>query len=121
MQIDEMKTIPMDLSGDLRLDRAQEEARTAVSESKEDLRLIAWYDRSRETGGPATACKGEVPKCVRDYATSHGAEARVWVNDGAFEFYFATTGKDVEELDRDWALRIHEDTKGSEHANVQGG
>ena len=121
MHVDEMNTIQLDLDGEVSLNHAQENARNAVSESNDDLRLIAWYDRNRETGGPATACEGEVPKCVRDYASSHGSEARVWVNDGEFEFYFAPTGKDVEELDREWALRVHEDTKGSEHANVQGG
>jgi hypothetical protein len=122
MKVDEMKTIQLDLDEAANLTRAQGEARGAVSnDSEEDLRLIAWYDRKRETGGPATACKGEVPKCVRDYASSHGAETRVWVNDGVFEFYFAPTGRDVEELDKEWAVKVHEGTQGMEHTNVQGG
>lgn len=121
MLIEEMETTQLDLSGAADLIHAQEEARNAVSEGPGDLRLIAWYDRERRTGGPTTACKGEVPKCVRDYASAHGAEKRVWVNDGAFEFYFAETGEDVEELDRDWAIRVHAEARTTEYDNVQGG
>jgi len=105
MEIQEMNTIQLDMEGSLDLLRVQEVARDEVED--DDLRLIAWYDRTRETGGPSEACEGETPKCVRDYASSHGAERRVWVNDGAFEFYFSRTGKDVEELDKEWALEVH--------------
>ena len=112
----------MSIHGMHLLQRAQEEARNAVSDGLPgELRLIAWYDRDRQTGGPTTACRGEVPKCVRDYASSHNAQKRVWVNDGAYEFYFAETGDDVVELDEEWAVQVHKDTKTLEHANVQGG
>jgi hypothetical protein len=122
MSVQEMETLQLDLNGSTNLERAQEEARSAASKGSVDgLRLIAWYDRERQTGGPTTACKGEVPKCVRDYASSHGAHKRVWLNDGAYEFYFAETGDDVEELDEKWAVRVHEHAKTMEHANVQGG
>jgi hypothetical protein len=105
MDINEMETIQLDMEGSLDLLRVQEVARDEVED--DDLRLIAWYDRTRETGGPNEACEGEAPECVRDYASSHGAERRVWVNDGAFEFYFSRTGEDVEELDKEWALEVH--------------
>ncbi|MGM0668826.1 MAG: AF1514 family protein [Gemmatimonadota bacterium] len=121
MDINEVETITLDLDGETSLTEAQAQAREAAQADKENLSLIAWYDRKRETGGPSEACAGEVPKCIRDYATSHGSRKRVWVNDGEFEFHFSPTGKDVEELDREWALRVHEGAKTSEHDNVQGG
>lgn len=121
MDIKQMETITLDLEGQGTLNEAQEQARDAVSTDNVDMRLIAWYDQRRETGGPREACAGEVPKCIRDYASSHGGQKRVWVNDGTYEFYFSPTGKDVEELDREWALRVHEGAKNSEFDNVQGG
>ena len=121
MEISEMKNIPLDLDQDISLNAAQKQAREAASREGDDLRLIAWYDHPRETGGPTVACAGEVPKCIRDYASSHGGETRVWVNDGRYEFYFSPTGKDVEELDREWALRVHEGADTPEFDNVQGG
>lgn len=121
MDIEEIKTIQLDLGDSPSLNEAQKEAREAAQTDNADLSLIAWYDRNRETGGPQEACAGEVPKCIRDYATSHGSERRVWVNDGEFEFYFSPTGKDVEELDREWALKVHEGAKTSDFDNVQGG
>ena len=121
MDVKEMETIPLDMDGEGALNEAQQLAREAVKTDNVDMRLIAWYDRTRETGGPLEACAGEVPKCIRDYASSHGGEKRVWVDDGKFEFYFSPTGKDVEELNREWALRVHEDAGTSEFDNVQGG
>ncbi len=121
MRIDEMETITLDLDTAASLPDAQAEARAAAGTADDALRLIAWYDRQRGTGGPTDACAGEVPKCIRDYASSHGAERRVWVNDGRYEFYFASTGTDVEELDEEWAIRVHEGAESSEFDNVQGG
>ena len=120
MQVDQMETYQKDLP-DATLNAAQHEARKHVCEDQGDLRLIAWYDRNLKTGGPEPACQGEPPKCVRDYAESHGAECRVWVNDGEYEFYFAKTGEDVAELDPNWVVHVHEDTDTMAHANVQGG
>jgi hypothetical protein len=121
MEVSEMDTIPLDLNESVSLNDAQRKARSAASQADDDLRLIAWYDHTRSTGGPTVACSGEVPKCIRDYASSHGGQRRVWVNDGKFEFYFSPTGKDVEELDREWALRVHEKATTAEFDNVQGG
>jgi hypothetical protein len=121
MDIDKMESIPLDLEDGVELNTAQDKARESAQEGDADLRLIAWYDRDRGTGGPGEACAGEVPKCVRDYASSHGAEKRVWVNDGKYEFYFSPTGKDVVELDKEWAIRVHKDAGTSEFDNVQGG
>lgn len=121
MEVSEMETIQLDLDQNTSLNAAQRQARSAVSKDDDDLRLIAWYDGRRETGGPSVACRGEVPKCVRDYASSLGSEHRVWVNDGLFEFFFSSTGKDVEELDREWALRVHDEAELGHHDNVQGG
>lgn len=120
MDVSQMETIQLDID-DTDLNTAQHKARVEACAEKEDLRLIAWYDRTHETGGPEPACEGEPPKCVRDYAASHAAECRVWVNDGEYEFYFAETGKDVAELDPNWVVRVHEDLDMDEHANVQGG
>jgi len=120
MDVNEMETLQVDLD-DTNLNAAQHHARTQVCKDKGDLRLIAWYDRGRETGGPEPACVGEPPKCVRDYAASHGGECRVWINDGEYEFYFARTGDDVAQLDPNWVVHVHEGMDTDEHANVQGG
>lgn len=120
MQMDQMQAIQLDIEN-ADLNQAQEKAREKACEGEKDLRLIAWYDSRRNTGGPATACQGEPPKCVRDYAESHGGECKVWVNDGEYEFYFATTGQDVEQLDPEWVTKVHEFADTSEHDNVQGG
>jgi hypothetical protein len=121
MSIDKMENIPLDLEDGVTLNTAQEEARKSAKADDGDLMLIAWYDRDRGTGGPGEACAGEVPKCVRDYASSHGALKRVWVNDGKYEFYFSPTGKDVVELDKEWVVRVHKGARSSEFGNVQGG
>jgi len=121
MEVSKMETIQIELSNEVSLDAAQEEARNAVAEPNDDLRLIAWYDQRHSTGGPSAACSDEGPECVRDYASSHGGEKRVWVNDGALEFFFSPTGTDVSELDREWALKVHEGAGNSQFDNVQGG
>lgn len=121
MNMDEMQMVNLDLDEGVDLDTAQREARSEVDAEAQNLNLIAWYDQDRSTGGPSVACAGEVPKCIRDYAESGGAETRVWVNDGKYEFYFSPTGDDVEELDEDWVVKVHEGAKRSEHDNVQGG
>lgn len=120
MTVEEMETIQLDVH-EADLNTAQHEARREACAGESDRRLIAWYDRTRETGGPEPACQGEPPKCVRDYAASHGAECRVWVNDGEYEFYFAETGQDVAQLDPNWVVHVHEQADTMEHANVQGG
>ena len=74
MNVSEMETITLDMDDGVTLNSAQEEAREAAAPDNVDMRLIAWYDRSRETGGPSEACAGEVPKCIRDYASSHGSK-----------------------------------------------
>lgn len=121
MSIERMETLPLDLDDEVTLNTAQERAREKAKGDGADVRLIAWYDRDRGTGGPGEACAGEVPKCVRDYASSHGADKRVWVNDGKYEFYFSPTGKDVVELDEEWAMRVHREATSREFDNVQGG
>lgn len=120
MDVSQMSSIPVAMD-DATLERAQQEARSRACEGEKDLRLIAWFDRERNTGGPEPACKGEPPKCVRDYAASHGGECRVMVNDGEYEFYFGRTGPDVEELDPEWVQRVHEGLDTDEFDNVQGG
>jgi hypothetical protein len=121
MSMGKMETIQLDLEDGVSLMEAQERAREKARMDNEDLRLIAWYDRDRKTGGPGEACAGEVPKCVHDYAGSHGANRRVWVNDGQFEFFFSPTGDDVTELDKEWAIRVHKGAGVSDFDNVQGG
>jgi len=121
MSMEKMDTIQLDLDDGVSLNEAQEKAREKAKTDKEDLRLIAWYDRDRQTGGPQEACAGEAPKCVHDYASSHGAQRRVWVNNGQFEFFFSPTGDDVTELDKEWAIRVHKDAGVSDFDNLQGG
>lgn len=120
MDVDKMKTIPLSLDGALERQPAQEEARAAAQGQDPAVHLVAWYDRQRQTGGPQEACAGEPPKCVRDYAASHGAEYRVQVNDSAYEFYFGSAGEDVAELDREWAIKIHDETEASERERPPG-
>ncbi len=119
MEVTEMKQYTLELE-DATLERAQQEARNVACDDEEDLRLIAWYSRAHETGGPEPACKGEPPKCVRDYAASHDGECRVLVNDGEYEFYFGLTGPDVAELDPDWVAKVHAGAETEERADIQG-
>jgi hypothetical protein len=72
-----------------------------------NLTLVAWWDNKNHTGGPEEACKGEVPKCSRDYAVTHGASIRVLVNNGDYEFFYAKVPEDHVELDRDEVVNIH--------------
>jgi len=121
MDIDDMQMVTLDLDDDVDLNTAQQAARDEVDAEGHNLRLIAWYDQDRGTGGPNEACAGEVPKCIRDYGASHQAETRVWVNDGKYEFFFSPTGDDVEQLDPEWAIKVHEGADTSEFDNLQGG
>lgn len=119
MQVEEMTQISISVDGGL--NEVQQEARKQACEGEGDLRLIAWYDNERGTGGPETACQGEPPKCVRDYAASHGGECQVVANDGEYEFYFSRTGTDVEQLDQEWVVKAREGLEMGDHDNVQGG
>jgi len=83
--------------------------------------LVAWYDRSRKTQGPAETCNNEDWKCALAYAENHGADLRVAVNTDQYEFFFSRATGEVTELEEKELLEIHAGISADEFSNIQGG
>jgi hypothetical protein len=117
------KKIDLDFAKEEITDRAavERKARRVARSNDEDLVLVSWWDEVRQTGGPEEACKGEVPKCVTDYATSHGGEIRVSVNNGKYEFFYLPVSAEHAKLDRDQLVARHKAAITGLYENVQGG
>lgn len=121
------KTKPKDIKikypkkGDQSLSTIESTARSAAQQNDSKMLLIAWWDNTRRAGGPHSVFRKEVPKWVRDYATSRGAEVRVLVNRGKYEFFYLPDPEDHEELDAETCVAVHREMQMGMFENLQGG
>jgi hypothetical protein len=116
-----MNSIDLKLKSGIDYKKAEEAARKAALDMGGSLSLFAWYDKARKMGAPAEACSQENWKCVRDYATHHGADIRVSVNADEYEFFFAKAPIDAAVLDSEEVAGVHKGISKEEFDNVQGG
>ena len=93
----------------------------AATKAKGKAMLVAWYDRTRKTQGPAETCSNEDWKCALAYAENHDADLRVSVNTDQFEFFFSRATGAVTELNEKDLLAVHAGIATDEFNNVQGG
>lgn len=116
-----MRTINLNLNGNVDFITAELAARKALIRADENVTLVAWSDRLRDMEGPTEACARESWKCARVYAENHGADVRVSVNNDDYEFYFAGIPSDYTGLDTEELRDIHERAKTADFDDVQGG
>ena len=100
---------------------ADREARRAIPELPGNLSLVGWWDEHRASGGPVEVCGDQSHACVASYAEHHGAAYHVLVNEGAYEFFYATTPGGTRTLDASALADVHRDLVLDQHENVQGG
>ena len=80
--------IHLTLPEDVDFTEAEKAARKAARRAKGELSLVSYYDRARDKMSPESSamCAGE--KGYQVYAESRGADIRVIINDGRYDFYF---------------------------------
>jgi hypothetical protein len=116
-----VQTIELSLTRGNSFTLADREARRAVPELTSNLRLVGWWDENRRSGGPVEACGDQSHACVTSYAEHHGAAYHVLVNEGTYEFFYATTPRGTETLDSRVLADVHRDLVLDQYENVQGG
>jgi hypothetical protein len=87
--------------GKLDFDNAMKEARKAAAKAGGNVTLVSYWDRERDWMVPRVSCLDAGDDGHRIYAESHGADIRVTVNDGAFDFYFFRIPDDAVEPEKD--------------------
>lgn len=91
--------IHLRLAEDIDFAGAECEARKAASAKGGSVTLMSYYDRERDIVAPcsSTICMGK--DGYRVYAESRGADIRVIVNDGQYDFYYLAFPEDVMTVD----------------------
>jgi hypothetical protein len=89
------KPIHLRLAEDIDFAAAEREARNAVAAESGSVTLVSYYDGERDVVAPcsSTMCMGK--DGYRVYAESRGADIRVIVNDGRYDFYYLAFPDDV--------------------------
>ena len=116
-----MNTIKLTLDPTTGYMDAYKAALDAATEAKGNALLVAWYDRTRKTQGPAETCSNEDWKCALTYAENHDADLRVSVNTDQYEFFFSRATGEVTELNEKALLEVHAGIPADEFSNIQGG
>jgi hypothetical protein len=116
-----MNTIKLTMDRSVGYMDAYRAALHAATEAEGNAVLVAWYDRTRKTQGPAETCSDEDWKCALKYAENHDADLRISVNTDQYEFFFSRATGEVAELNEEDLLEVHAGIKADEFSNIQGG
>jgi len=90
----EIRDIDVAIHGDFKLsyDFAHDFTKIIATRLNPESSLLTWYDRTRNTCGPAEVCKTS-PKAdlveLERYGLSHGGRVKVKVNDGDYVFIYS--------------------------------
>jgi hypothetical protein len=115
-----MTSIPVNLKSGVDIEDAVRHAREAAGEK---TTVLSYFDRSEQRSVPEVACLTKGEEGHRLFAEAQGADYRVTVNDGEYEFFLKSLPEDVIEPDPHHAARLslHDGRREEEFQSFIGG
>ena len=98
-----MTSIPVNLRSGADIEDVVRHAREATGEN---TTVLSYFDRSENRSVPEVTCLTKSEEGHRLFAEAQGADYRVSVNDGEFEFFLKRIPADVVEPDPHHAARL---------------
>ncbi len=98
-----MTSIPVNLKSGATIEDALRHVR---EEAGEEAMVLSYYDRKENRSVPEVRCMTKGEEGSRIFAEAHGADYRVTVNDGEYEFFLKDLSEDIVEPDAHHAARL---------------
>ena len=98
-----MTSIPVNLKSSIAIEEAFRHASEAAGEN---TTVLSYFDRNENRSVPEVVCLTKGGDGHRLFAEAQGADYRVTVNDGEYEFFLKSLPEDVVEPDVHHAARL---------------